>query len=237
MMALEVHGDPDALANRVATWFIGLARAKSGRFAVALSGGVTPRRLYELLATSPYREAAPWSRIHWFWGDERFVPPTDSRSNFAMVRQALFARTPIPARNIHPIPTGRGLSPEAAALAYEATLVRFYGASQLIAGRPLFDLVLLGLGTDGHTASLFPGSPALDEMQAWVVAVRGEGPSSRISLTYPALESASQVAFLVAGAEKRAVLSRLLLGVATCPAARLRPEGSLRVFADAAAHP
>ena len=138
--------------------------SEGGSFAVCLSGGSTPQRLYEHLAGPPYRDAFPWSRTHWFWGDEQFVPHDDALSNYRMVREALLSRAPIPAVNIHPIPT-EGLSPEAAASAYERELKSFYGADHLDPARPLFDVNLLGLGPDGHTASLFPGSAVLAERE------------------------------------------------------------------------
>ncbi len=159
---LKVLADPAALSRRVAEWMLELATATEGRFAVALSGGSTPRALYRDLAEPPYRDAFPWSRAHWFWGDERFVPPDDALSNYRMVREALLSRAPIPAANIHPVPT-EGLDPEAAASAYERELKSFYGAERLDPARPLFDVTLLGLGEDGHTASLFPGTAVLAE--------------------------------------------------------------------------
>ena len=153
---LEILADPEALSHRVADWLLEMATAKDGIFAINLSGGSTPRRLYERLAGPPYRDTFPWSRTHWFWGDERFVPHDDALSNYRMVREALLSRAPIPADNVHPIPT-EGISPEAAASAYERQLKSFYGAERLDPARPLFDVTLLGLGPDGHTASLFPG--------------------------------------------------------------------------------
>ena len=236
MTDLEILGDPDALARRVADWLLGLALSKDGILAVALSGGSTPQRLYQTLVTSPYREALPWSRIHWFWGDERFVPTTDALSNYRMAWEAMLSHAPIPARNIHRIPT-EGCSPESAAASYEGDLKAFYGAPQFDRARPLFDIVLLGLGPDGHTASLFPGTTALQRTERWVVAVGGAKAEPRITLTYPALESSRQLAFLVAGAEKRPILGRLLRADADLPAARVRPLGASRVFADAAAGP
>ena len=195
---LEILADPEALSRRVADWMLELATAKDGVFAVALSGGSTPRRLYEHLAGPPYRDVFPWSRTHWFWGDERFVPHDDALSNYRMVREALLSRAPIPAINIHPIPT-EGISPEAAASAYERELKSFYGAERLDPARPLFDVNLLGLGPDGHTASLFPGTAVLAERDRWVAAVIGAKSEARITLTYPALESSRHAAFLVAG--------------------------------------
>jgi 6-phosphogluconolactonase len=231
---LEILADPEALARRVAEWLLSEAVSKDGVFAVALSGGSTPRRLYEQLAGPPCRDAFPWSRTHWFWGDERFVPHDDALSNYRMVREALLSRVPIPAVNIHPIPT-EGVSPEAAAFAYERELKSFYGTERLDPARPLFDVTLLGLGPDGHTASLFPGTAVLAERHRWVAAVVGAKSEARITLTYPALESSRRAAFLVAGAGKRAMLDRLRRGDASLPAARLRPTGKLYFFGDAAA--
>jgi 6-phosphogluconolactonase len=231
---LEILADPEALSHRVADWLLETATAKDGIFAIDLSGGSTPRRLYECLAGPPYRNSFPWSRTHWFWGDERFVPRDDALSNYRMVREALLSRAPIPALNVHPIPT-EGVSPEAAASAYERQLKSFYGAECLDPARPLFDVTLLGLGPDGHTASLFPGTSVLAEQNRWVAAVVGAKSEARITLTYPALESSRNVAFLVEGEEKRAILNRLWRGDDSLPAARLRPAGALRVFADEAA--
>lgn len=231
---LEAFPTPEELAQRVAAWIVELARAKERAFAVCLSGGSTPRRLYELLAEPPYRERFPWPRTHWFWGDERFVPHDDDLSNYRMVKEALLSRAPIPAENIHAIPT-EGLGPDASAAAYERTLKSFYGADRLDAARPLFDVNVLGLGPDGHTASLFPGNAALRERDKWVCAVTGAKREARITLTYPALESCRHAAFLVAGSEKRAILERLRRGDRSLPAAHVRPTGTLSIFADAAA--
>ena len=231
---LEILADPAALSRRVADWLLEAATATDGIFAVALSGGSTPRSLYRLLAEPPYRDTFPWSRTHWFWGDERFVPHDDALSNYRMVREALLSRAPIAAANTHPIPIDAG-GPELAASAYERELKSFYGAERLDATRPLFDVTLLGLGNDGHTASLFPGTAVLAERARWVAAVVGAKSEARITLTYPALESSRHVAFLVAGEEKRAVFGRLRRGDDSLPAARLRPLGTLRFFADVAA--
>jgi 6-phosphogluconolactonase len=234
--AMEVLADPEALARRAAAWLLAAAQAKRDTFAVALSGGSTPRRLYELLAAPPSLDSFPWMRTHWFWGDERFVPHEDEASNYRMAREALLSRAPIPTANIHPIPTER-TTPEGAAAAYERELQSFYGATMLTPERPLFDIVLLGLGPEGHTASLFPGAAILEERRRWVGAVVGVKPEPRITLTYPALESSREIAFLVAGEEKRAVLDRLFGGDASLPAARLQPQGALRFFLDRAAAP
>ena len=233
---VEILADAEVLAQHAADWLLGLSRAKAGVFSVALSGGSTPRLLYELLAAPAYRDVFPWSRTHWFWGDERFVPKDDPASNDRMVREALLAHAPIPDANIHPIPT-EGITPEAAAAAYERELKSFYGASALKAERPLFDVVLLGLGPDGHTASLFPKTAVLEERQRWVAAVIGAKPEPRITLTYPALESNRETAFLVAGEGKRSALERVLRGDRDLPAACLRPLGTLRFLVDRAAAP
>jgi 6-phosphogluconolactonase len=231
---LEILADPEALSRRVADWLLDAAIRKDGIFAVCLSGGSTPKLLYENMARSPYRERFPWSRIHWFWGDERFVPHGDVQSNYRMVLEALLSRVPIPEGNVHSIPT-EGVDPEEAASVYERELKSFYGAERLDPARPLFDVTLLGLGEDGHTASLFPAAPALLERDRWVVAVIGIKAETRITLTYPPLESSARAAFLVAGEEKRAIFGRLRCGDNSLPAARLRPIGTLHLFSDVAA--
>jgi 6-phosphogluconolactonase len=231
---LEILADPAALSRRAADWLLELAKAKPGIFSVALSGGSTPRRLYERLAEPPYRAAFPWSRTHWFWGDERFVSHGDSRSNYRMAWEALLSRAPVHAGNIHPVPT-EGITPEAAALAYERDLKAFYGAEQLDVTRPLFDVVLLGLGEDGHTASLFPGSAALAERHRWVVAPVGANSEQRVTLTFPALESTRNAAFLVDGVAKREIFRRLQLGGGDLPAARFHPASGVTWFLDRAA--
>jgi|SRR5262245_32999935 len=234
---LEIFSDAEALARQVADWLVGRISAQTGRsFAIALSGGSTPRRLYELLANQPYRGTLPWERVHWFWGDERFVPHDSPQSNYRMVRDAMLARVSVPAANVHPVPT-EGLTPEAAALSYEQQLKDFYGASVLVPDRPLFDVTFLGLGPEGHIASLFPGSAILQERTRWVGSVTGAKPEPRITLTYPALESSREIAFLVTGAGKQAVLEQLLRGNPELPAAHLHPIGTLHLFVDRAAAP
>ena len=231
---LRVFETPEELAQRLADWIVARIGARGDRTALCLSGGATPQRLYELLGAAPRRERIPWTRTHCFWGDERFVPYDDSRSNFRMTREALLQHVPIPADNIFAIPTDRGSAADAAA-EYERTLKRFYGADALEPGRPLFDLTLLGLGEDGHIASLFPHSPALAETQQWAVPVSGQGAVDRVTLTYPALASSAATVFLVAGERKRVVLSRLRAGDAALPAAHLHPAGEVFLFADRAA--
>ena len=234
---LEILADPEALARRVADWLLAAAVGSEKLFALALSGGSTPRGLYELLSDSPYRETFPWARTHWFWGDERFVPHDSPKSNYRMVCDAMLARAPVPAANIHPVPT-EGLAPEDAALSYERTLKAFYGAATLRPNRPLFDVTFLGLGSEGHIASLFPDTAVLSERSRWVGAVIGAKAEPRITLTYPALESSRAIAFLVTGAAKRPVLGRLLDDDPDLPATHLHPvSGVLHIFADRAAAP
>lgn len=232
---IEAVADLEELADRAARLITDLAGSSRGRFAICLSGGSTPRRLYQLLADAPYRDAVPWDRVHWFWGDERFVPWDHPDSNYRMAREAMLAHVPAPAQNIHGIATTG--DPAEAARAYERVLKAYYGAETLDPARPLFDVELLGLGPDGHTASLFPGSDVLEERQRWVAEVVGAKPEVRITLTYPTLESSRHTAFLVAGADKREALSRVLAGDLELPAARLRPTGELVWVVDAQAQP
>jgi len=232
----RTFADAGTLAHDVAEWLCDLAHASSQAFAVCLSGGSTPRRLYERLADPAVASRFPWIRAHWFWGDERFVPHDHPDSNYRMAREAFLSRVPIPDDNIHAVPT-EGLSPEQAAAAYETTLKRFYGAEIIVPDRPLFDVTLLGIGEEGHTASLFPGQPALQETRRWAVAVIGAKSEPRITLTYPALDSSRDVAFLATGEGKRDVVVRAQAGDRTLPAAMVRPVGRLHWFTDRAAAP
>ncbi|MDB5576798.1 MAG: 6-phosphogluconolactonase [Bradyrhizobium sp.] len=231
---LEVLADPDAMANRVAEWTIALANAKAGNFAICLSGGSTPQLFYQRLAEPKYRERFPWARVHWFWGDERFVPHDDELSNYRMVREALLLNAPIPPANIHAIPTD-AIAPEEAATVYERELKAYYGSEHLDPARPLFDINFLGLGPDGHTASLFPGNAVLVERTKWVASVVGAMPETRITMTYPVLESSANAAFLVTGKDKSAIFERLRRGEEILPAARIHPTGALWLFSDRAA--
>ncbi|HEX9535088.1 MAG TPA: 6-phosphogluconolactonase [Stellaceae bacterium] len=233
--SIEVAKDPEALAHRAAGWITDLAAASRDRFAICLSGGSTPRRLYQLLAESPYRDALPWDRIHWFWGDERFVPWDHPDSNYGMVHAALLGRVPVPPGNIHGIPTTG--TPRDAAAAHERVLKSYYGSESLDPARPLFDIQILGLGPDGHTASLIPETSVLEERHRWVAEVIGGRPEPRITLTYPAIESSRHTAFLVIGADKRETLSRALAGDQALPAARIHPVGELMWFVDEATRP
>jgi 6-phosphogluconolactonase len=230
---IEVLPDPPALARRVAEWMTATALAAKGPFRVSLSGGSTPKALYGLLASDEFRGRFPWPSVSWYWGDERFVPHDHPDSNYRMTREAMLAKAPVPPENIHPVPADG--TPEDAARRYERTLQDAYGAPILDPARPLFDITLLGLGPDGHTASLLPGEQVLDERQRWVAAVSHGRPEIRITMTYPVIESSRYVAFLVAGREKAAILRAIRGGGSAVPAARVRPVGELLWFVDRAA--
>jgi 6-phosphogluconolactonase len=230
---IEILPDPPALARHVASWMTKLALAANGVFRVSLSGGSTPKTLYELLASDEFRGRFPWPRVVWYWGDERFVPYDHPDSNYRMTREAMLAKAPVPPENIHPVPVD-GV-PDDAASRYEATLQAAYGATVLDPARPLFDITLLGLGADGHTASLLPGEPVLQERKRWVAAVSHGRPEVRITMTYPAIESSRRVAFLVAGQEKASIFRAIRTGGSQVPAARVRPVGELIWFVDRAA--
>lgn len=235
----DISTDAGTLARRAADWLVERAMSTEGRFTLALSGGSTPKLLYQLLASSDYIDRMPWSRTHLFWGDERFVAPDSKRSNYRMVRDAMLTKVPLKPEQIHPVPITT--SPMLSAAHYERELKSFYGADVLEAARPLFDVTLLGLGTDGHTASLFPGTDALDEVERWATvssAIAGTKPTvfePRISLSFPALNSSRAAAFLVAGADKSAMLGKVMAGQGNLPAARIEPVGQLFWFLDRAA--
>lgn len=226
-----VATDAEALAEAAAGWIVDTLVARPGRLAVSLSGGSTPKLLYAALARPPFRDRMPWDRVHWFWGDERFVPEADPRSNTAMVRSAMLDHVPAPPGNVHPVPTA-GVTAEAAAARYEAVLREFHGDDL---ADPLFDLVLLGLGTNGHTASIFPGEAVVEERTAWAAAVTPPGEPTRITLTWPPLESTRDAAFMVTGAEKQEVVARVRSGDQSLVASRYRPAGALHWWLDAAA--
>lgn len=227
---IDKSADPEALARRVAAWLTDKALETQGRFAVALSGGSTPKRLYEILAGPDFAQRFPWQRTHLFWGDERLVPHDSSDSNFRMTQEALLSHVPVPANNIHPMPVSG--TPEAAAKAYQITLQAYYGRDVLDMAYPLFDVVLLGLGENGHTASLFPGTASLDETLAWVAPVTENVPQPRLTLTYPAIACSRNVAFLVAGKAKADIFRRVLDGDRSQPAARVTSAGEIVWFID-----
>jgi 6-phosphogluconolactonase len=232
---LDISANADALADRVADWFVTEIAARPSPIAIALSGGSTPKRLYERLARDPWRSALPFDRIHWFWGDERIVPADDARRNTLMVEGALLDHVPAPPENIHVI-AAAPVRPEDAAAAYEKTLREFYGADELDPSRPLFDIMLLGIGSDGHTASLFPGMPSLAVKDRWVVSSEpGLDPFvPRVTLTFPAIGSSRAVAFLAAGADKQGILNRVFAGE-DLPSGHVTAAGPIHWFLDQAA--
>jgi 6-phosphogluconolactonase len=231
-----VAADPPALAKAAADRLLARIAPNPGRIAICLTGGSSPKKLYELLGTEACRGRIPWDRTHWFIGDERFVPPGDPLNNMAMAR-GIFLDRLAPASHIHPIPTDN--SPDESAERYQRELKSFYGADRLDPGRPLFDVILMGVGPDGHTASIFPDYPALTETERWVVGVpqpHVEPFVPRVTLTLPALASCREMLFEVAGSDKRAILTRVLDGE-NLPAARARSIGETIWLVDAAALP
>jgi 6-phosphogluconolactonase len=230
---LIVFPDAEALARGAGLWLNDRIAPLQGRIAIALSGGSTPRRLFHLMG-SDFKDQFPWARMHFFWGDERFVPHDSPESNFRMAYEALLSKIALPPGNIHPVPT-EGIDLDKAACAYERELQGFYGAPALQTGKFLFDIQLLGLGEDGHTASLIPGEPVLGERKHWIAAVAHGRPETRITLTYPAIESSRHIAFLISGSAKRDILHKVRTQSADVPAARLRPLGDLTFLVDRAA--
>lgn len=184
-----------------------LAKATLGCFSVSLAGGSTPKGLYEHMARPDYAGKFPWGNTHFFWGDERLVPHTDSRSNFKMTREALLDKVPLPAENIHPVNTSLA-GPQEAADDYERRLNIFFKTGPGVF--PSFDLVLLGLGEDGHTASLFPGDPALEITDRLAAPAKINSPEPRVTLTYPVLNNAKNIIFLVSGESKKKILEAVL---------------------------
>ena len=232
-----VAADAAAFAEMAARRLVDRVTQKD-RAAVCLTGGSSPQDLYRLLGEEPWRAEVPWDRVHWFMGDDRFVPENDPLSNMGMARRLFLDRVRPPRQNIHPIPTDAN-DPETAARRYEEDLKSFHAAQRLDPARPLFDLVLMGLGSDGHTASLFPNSPALDDKAHWVVGVAKAGMEPfvpRVTLTFPALASTREMLFLVEGAGKRSIFSRVMSGE-DLPAHRAYSNGDLIWLVDRAAAP
>ena len=231
---LRVSDDLASLSRAGADYLCETARSASSRIVVALSGGNTPKPMYELLAQEPVRSHLPWERVHWILGDERFVPRSSPDSNYGMACATFLSHVPVPPENVHPVPTN-GVTLDEAAEQYEAMLMSLYGAKSLRIDQPLLDLTFLGLGPDGHTASLLPGQPVLEETKHWVAPVPHGRPQPRVSLTYPALDSSRVVAFLVAGEDKRDMLDKIWSGDTSVPAGRIRPIGEVIWFVDKAA--
>jgi 6-phosphogluconolactonase len=211
---VEVYPDAETLANAAAALVSRSARAsvdERGAFTLVLSGGSTPRRTYELLADT-FSRFVPWDRTHVFFSDERVVPASDPRNNYAMARDALLSRVPIPPSHVHPMPT-EGAVPSELAARYESGLRSHFASASRHRAEPICDLAVMGVGADGHTASLFPGAAELSEPERWVLAARapeGTVVRDRLTLTLPVLNRTRRVVFLVNGAEKSDALARVL---------------------------
>lgn len=233
---ITVYDDGESLSRAAAALFAREARsavAARGRFGVALSGGETPRRAYEMIADESVSARIDWARVHVFWGDERCVPGDDPRSNERMAREALLARVPVPEGNIHPMRCAE--DPAGAARRYEEELRAWFDG-----GPPNLDLVLLGLGENGHTAGLFPGDATVAERRRWVAEAGAEGEGfARVTMTPVLINAAELVLFLVSGAEKARVMNLVMKprrSAAPLPAQLIRPcPGELLWMADRAA--
>jgi len=231
-----ITADIEELSHKAGEFVVELAARsvqQSGRFTLSLSGGSTPKSLYSTLASPQFRDRIPWSSVHLFWGDERCVPPDHAQSNYRMVNEALISKVSIPAANIHRL-EGENSDPKKAAEKYEALLKELFHLQG--ARRPRFDLLFLGMGDEGHTASLFPDSAALTELQRLVVANYVDKLHAwRLTFTMPVINAAAEVAFLIAGAGKAEIVSQVFAG-APLPAAQVQPSnGQLSWFFDRAA--
>ncbi len=233
-MQIIIEDDPMGLALRGARIFATSAREsvnRNGRFVVALSGGSTPRRMNEMLGEETYCLKIPWDKVYLFWVDERCVPENDEASNYGAAKRAFLESVPIPEEHIYPMPGE--VSPEAGALRYQENIRDFFHLTET--GKPIFDSILLGVGKDGHTASLFPGQNALEEGERLVVAVKGGEPNvSRLTLTYPVLNRARHILFLVSGKSKAEILKTILEGKEMrLPAQKIQPvNGKLTWLLD-----
>jgi len=233
---MTITDTPADLARQAADWIAAYAESvlqQRDRFTIALSGGSTPKALHELLALPPLRERIDWSRVHIFWGDERFVPLTDEKNNARMAYDTLLNHVPVPAAQIHVMQTD--LDPDASMAAYDQVLHQYFDGHD-----HTFDLVLLGMGDDGHTLSLFPGTDVVNEDKEWTSAFfLTQQDMFRLTLTAPVVNKAAAVVFLVAGANKADALYEVLHGPYQpnkYPSQRIKPEnGDLIWFVDKAA--
>lgn len=236
---ITIDADLDSLSRRAAQRVAALAQAACaarGAFHLVLAGGTTPRRLYQTLAAAEFRDTIDWPRVHVYFGDERAVPPTHPDSNYGMAKAALLDHVPIPPRQIHRIDVAVSSVRQDAAH-YAETLLRH--APRDAQGVPQFDLVLLGMGPDGHTASLFPYSCILHDLERWVAAVYVDKFKAwRVSLTFPVLNHARHLLFLVAGADKAAMVRRVHAGATSgpmLPVQRIDAQGVVEWLLDRAA--
>ena len=233
---LHIYKSPDAVSHALAEWItqtIETTLQKQDRFTWVVTGGNSPKQLYELLAASPFRERINWSKLHIFWGDERAVPFTDSRNNAKMTFELLIDKVPVVREQVHIMDTS--LSPEESAKGYEALLHQYFKEEG-----PTFDLVLNGMGDDGHTLSLFPHTPVIHEKQAWVKSFYLDAQQMyRITLTAPVVNRAGKVVFLTFGANKSNALFEVLKGAPAIdqyPSQVIQPaSGELHWFVDEAA--
>ncbi len=239
-MSIEILPDADALALRAAELFALCAQegaAARGRFAAALSGGETPRALYGLLARQQFSQKVPWRHVRLYWGDERCVPSGDAASNYGIAQQAFIRHVPLAEANIYRMAGEE--EPSVAALAYEKELRALATLERPKSDLPVFDLVLLGLGGDGHTASLFPHSPALAQEERLCVATQAPDGSARLTVTYPVINAARRVWFLASGTAKAGMVAEVLEGMKipeALPAQGVAPvHGKLTWLLDEAA--
>ena len=232
--SVMVFKDAHELAQGAAGYILSAIEqtlTKQDRYSLVLSGGSTPKAIYALLGQPPLIGRVPWSRVHFFWGDERCVPPDHADSNYKMAFETLLARLSLPPQNIHRI-LGE-IPPEEAAAAYESAIAEFFGEKNK---PPRFDLILLGMGEDGHTASLFPGSPALGETRRWVAAVVHNQPPvplvNRVTMTFPLINAARGLAVIVSGAAKAGVVRQALSEGETpkLPVQRVNPQEGEQVW-------
>ncbi len=210
-MMMHIFPGVEQINGALAQFILSTAQesvARNGRFTIALTGGSSPKKLYELLTGAPYKDELPWQQTYVFWGDERFVPPTDDRYNAKMAYETLLNHVPVPGNQIFPMPYSDREKPALIAQQYEELLHKHFGSNP-----PQFDMILLGMGDDGHTASLFPHTPVLEEKQRWVSEVYHTGQQMyRITLTAPLINQARKVAFLLFGVSKADVLHQVLEG-------------------------
>ena len=210
-MQIAIYPDIDTLSQEAAQYIVRLANQSivtHGRFTIALSGGSTPKKLYGLLGSEPFRSQIDWAQVEIFWGDERCVSPDDPESNYAMAQQVLLSKIPIPNNRIHRMPADQS-DREAASQAYTEEMRRTFGTD----GIPAFDLIQLGMGPEGHTASLFPHQPSLHEQQRLVMPVSvPKPPPDRLTFTPPLLNAAHNILFLVTGSEKSDAIHTVLEG-------------------------
>ena len=230
----QVYAGPEVLAKAAGLELLRLAQeaiAARDVFTLALSGGSTPKKLYSLLATDPAFVDFPWAKTELFFGDERHVPPTDKESNYLMVSESLLATGKVPATHLHRVPAEK---PDAAAAAteYETDLRKVFTDKRLASGFPRFDAILLGMGPDGHTASLFPGSKGLEEKSKWVIANWVEKfKTDRITFTFPVLNAARNILLLVAGADKAEMLHSVLFDKSGAhPVEHVKPADGKKVW-------